>query len=65
MLRKALRAVIVAVFIAVPFAVGVPQADAACQTVGDATFCGDPAGAVNVEIPGLLHVCIRLQATCP
>jgi hypothetical protein len=65
MLRRSVRAVLVAVFVAVPFAVVAPHASADCMPVGPADVCTGSAGGINADIPGLLHVCIRLNSVCP
>ena len=64
-MRRALRAVVVAALVALPFTVGAaPAAHAACDTVAGIEICNEGMGAVGVDIPGLIHICIKFNGLC-
>jgi hypothetical protein len=66
-MRRALRAVIVAAVVALPFGIGAaPAAQAACDDIGGVvTVCNEGMGDVHVHIDGLLHVCVKINNLCP
>jgi hypothetical protein len=61
-LRKLLRAAIVAAVVAAPFTLGATPANAAeCTPDGPPVqFCGEGMGAVQVNIPGVIRICLRI-----
>jgi hypothetical protein len=61
-MRKALRAVVVAAVIALPFTLGASSANAAECTPenGVVQLCG--MSGAGIDIPGVIHVCIRIAS---
>jgi hypothetical protein len=70
-LRRSLRAMLMAALVAVPLAVAAPHASADCTDLGgNGTVCttGDPTTGsfgVGVNIPGAVYICVVIQAVCP
>jgi hypothetical protein len=64
MRRRSLKAILVAVMIATPFAVATPSANArnACYPF-PATFCAHNKESINID-EGPIHACITLNRTC-
>jgi hypothetical protein len=66
-MKTALRAALLAVFVAGSFAVAAPQAsadhDPGCTHLGSATVCAGTKGGVNIDVP-LVHVCVRINHDC-
>jgi hypothetical protein len=50
-MRRAIGAFVVAAFIALPFTFGAPAANA-------------QEGGLHVDIPGILHRCVRISSPC-
>jgi hypothetical protein len=70
MVRKWLRAALMAIRVTIPFAVAAPHAAADCTDLGgQGTLCttGDPAtGSFGAELTaGVLHICLIVNAGCP
>lgn len=63
-MRRAVKAFVVAALIALPFGAMAPAANAAqqCDTVGPVTICRDGMG--DIEIPGVVRICIRIGSFC-
>jgi hypothetical protein len=67
-MRKFLRTVIVAAVVAAPFTLGASPANAAeCTPDGPPVqLCGEGMGNININIPGIIRVCIRIaNPGCP
>jgi hypothetical protein len=62
-MRKLLRTVIVAAVVAAPFTLGAAPANAAeCTPEGPPVqFCGEGMSAVQINIPGVIRVCLRIS----
>jgi hypothetical protein len=71
MLRRSLRALLMAVLVCVPFALGAPQAGAECTDLngqGHVCTAGDPATGtfgIDIGVGHTVHLCITVQAACP
>jgi hypothetical protein len=61
--------VVVAALVALPIgAVAAPsaQAEVVCTPMGPVQVCGEggAVGGIGLDIPGVIHLCIRLSSFC-